>query len=77
MNTQREAMRISEVQEVVAQLTQEQQVPDHLVEAARGTMQHLCCQAVEHGLTAAEVVNAMLRPRFRKEAGLRLPHLYG
>ena len=67
MNTQRTAIQILEVREVVAQLTQEQPVPDLAVEAARGTMQQLCGQAAEHGLTAAEVVKAILRPVFERK----------
>ena len=67
MNTQREAMQISEVRAVVAQLTQERPISGHAVQAARGAMQQLFEEAAERGLTSAEVVKAILLPIFEKK----------
>ena len=59
-----ELMDIHEVREVFAQLVRQERIPDDSVRTARDMFQDMCEKAVACGLTAADVIRAVLRPVF-------------
>ena len=55
-------MEISEIRAVFARVVREQPTPNDQIQAARETLQLMCQEAAEYGLTTADVVKALLRP---------------
>ncbi len=55
-------MEASEVRAIFARLVREQPTPDDQIQAARDTLQLMCQEGAEYGLTTADVVRALLRP---------------
>ena len=64
MTYQAQQMEISEVRAIVAQVVDEQPVPDEVVQAAHGTVQAMCKEAARYGLATVDVVGAVLHPVF-------------
>ncbi len=62
-------MEISEIHAIVARVVREEPVSRDVVEAARNTVQTLCREAEEYGLTTADVVRAVLHPVFERFRG--------
>ncbi len=52
----------SEVRAIFARVVREQPTPDDQIQAARDTLERMCQEAAEYGLTTADVVRALLRP---------------
>ena len=55
-------MEISEVGAIFARIVREQPTPNDQIQAARESLQVMCQDAAEYGLTTADVVRALLRP---------------
>ena len=68
-----EIMEVADVRGLVNRLIQEQPASIAAIEAARSSMQQIFEQAAEHGLTAAEVVKAVLQPAFERKRGCDCP----
>ena len=65
---QRDLMPVSQVRRILGQHLSGEQVLDRALEAARFTMQSICNEATQHGITAAEVVRSVLRPVFERRS---------
>ena len=72
-----ELMDFSEVRAIAARTVREEQTPNDLIEAARETLQVMCREAAEYGLTTADVVGALLRPVFKKRRSCDCPTCQG
>ncbi len=66
-------MEISEIRAIVARIVREEPVSHEVVQAARNTVQTLCQEAEENGLTTADVVKVVLRPVFERNRGCDCP----
>ena len=66
-------MEISEIRAIVARVVGEEPVSLEAVQAARNTVQTLCQEAEEYGLTTADVVRAVLHPVFERNRGCDCP----
>lgn len=66
-------MEISEIHAIVARVVREESVSHEVVQAARNTVQSLCQEAEEYGLTPADVVRAVLHPVFQRNRGCDCP----
>ncbi len=64
---QTEMMDISEVQGIVKRIVREEPTPSDVVQAARKTVQIMCRQAAQYGLTPAEIVKSVLQQVFEKK----------
>jgi len=64
MMHQTEMMDISEVRRIVKRVVREEPTPMDAVQAASETVQTMCRQAVQYGLTPADIVKGVLRPVF-------------
>ncbi len=62
---QTEMMDISEVRRIVKRVVREEPTPSDVVQAARDTVQTMCRQAAQYGLTPADIVKGVLRPVFQ------------
>ena len=62
-------MEISEIRAIVARVVGEEPVSLEAVQAARNTVQTLCQEAEEYGLTTADVIRAVLHPVFERFRG--------
>ncbi len=73
---QTELMDISEVRGIVKRVVGEEPTPMDVVQAARKTVQTMCRQAAQYGLTPADIVKGVLRPVFEayeKKRGCNCP----
>ena len=59
-------MEFSEIRAIFARVVREQPTPSDQIQAARETLQLMCQEAAEYGLTTADVVRALLRPALEK-----------
>ena len=66
-------MEISGIHAVVARVVREEPVSPEVVQAARSTVQTLCQESEENGLTTADVVKVVLRPVFERNRGCDCP----
>ena len=73
MIRQAQLMEISEVRALVTQVVREHPVPHRVVHAARDTLQAMCDEAAQYGLTTADVVKALLYPVFEKKRSCDCP----
>ncbi len=64
MMYQTEMMDISEVLRIVKRVVREEPTPMDVVQAARETVQTMCRQAAQYGLTPADIVKSVLHPVF-------------
>ena len=62
-------MEIDEVRCVAARFVQEELDAHNQVQDARNTIQAMCQRASEYGLTAADVIRAVLRPALEEKRG--------
>ena len=69
MMHQTEMMGISEVRGIVKRVVREEPTPSDVVQAARDTVQTMCQEAAQYGLTTADVLKAVLHPVFEKSRG--------
>ena len=73
---QTEMMDISEVRGIAKRVVGEEPTPLDVVQAARETVQTMCRQAAQYGLTPADIVKGVLRPVFEayeKKRGCNCP----
>ncbi len=61
---QTEMMDISEVRRIVKRVVREEPTPSDVVQAARDSVQTMCRQAAQYGLTPADIVKGVLHPVF-------------
>ncbi len=61
---QTEMMDISEVRGIVKRVVAEEPTPMDVVQAARETVQTMCREAAQYGLTPADIVKGVLHPVF-------------
>ena len=76
MMHQTETMNISEVRRIVKRVVREEPTPSDVVQAARKTVQTMCKEAAQYGLTPADIVKGVLRPAFEaseKKRGCNCP----
>ena len=66
-------MEISEIRAIFARVVREQPTPNDQIQAARETLQQMCLEAAEYGLTTADVVKALLRPALEKRRTCECP----
>lgn len=64
---------ISQLREIVSHIVREEPIRPDVVQAARNTLQALCQEAAEYGLSTADVVRAVLRPVFEWERVCECP----
>ena len=55
---------ISEVRRIVKRVVREEPTPMDVVQAARDTVQTMCEEAAQYGLTPADIVKGVLHPVF-------------
>ena len=72
-----ELMEISEVRAIFARVVREQPTSNDQIQAARETLQLMCQEAAEYGLTTADVVRALLRPALEKRRTCGCPTCKG
>jgi len=70
-------MGISEVRAIFARVVREQPTPNDQIQAARETLQVMCQEAAEYGITTADVVRALLRPALAKRQTCECPTCKG
>ncbi len=76
MMHQSEMMDISEVRGIVKRVVREEPTPLDVVQAARDTVQTMCEEAAQYGLTPADIVKSVLHPVFEvyeKKRGCNCP----
>ena len=73
MNHQIQSLKFSEVRSIAARAVREEPTPNDLIQAARESLQVMCQEAAVYGLTAADVVRALLRPLFEVRRGCDCP----
>ena len=73
MNYQIQPFKFSEVRAIAARAVREEPTPNDLIQAARESLQVMCQEAAEYGLTTADVVKALLRPVFEKRRSCDCP----
>ena len=61
-------MPVSQVRRILSQYVNGEQVGDRALEAARFTMEFMCGEAAQHGISGAEVVRSVLRPVFERRS---------
>ena len=59
-------MDISQVRAVAARVLRGESTEPALVQAAQHTLQTMCREAAEHGLTTADIITAVFLPLFKK-----------
>ena len=69
MMHQTEMMSISKVRGIVKRVVREEPTPSDVVQAARDTVQTMCQEAAQYGLTTSDVLRAVLHPVFEKSRG--------
>ena len=72
-----ELMEFSEARAIFARVVREQPTPNDQIQAARETLQLMCQEAAEYGLTTADVVRALLRPALEKRRTCECPTCKG
>ncbi len=72
-----ELMEISEVRAIFSRVVREQPTPNDRIQAARETLQLMCQEAAEYGLTTADVVSALFRPALEKRRTCNCPTCKG
>ena len=70
---QTEMMDISEVRGIVKRVVAEEPTPMDVVQAARETVQTMCREAAQYGLTPADIVKGVLHPVFEKKRVCNCP----
>ena len=70
---QTEMMDISEVRGIVKRVVAEEPTPMDVVQAARETVQTMCREAAQFGLTPADIVKGVLHPVFEKKRVCNCP----
>ena len=70
---QTEMMDISEVRGIVKRVVGEEPTPLDVIQAARETVQTMCRQAAQYGLTPADIVKGVLHPVFEKKRVCNCP----
>ena len=70
-------MEISKVRAVFARVVRGQPTPNDQIQAARETLQLMCQEAAEYGITTADVVRAVLRPALEKRRTCECPTCKG
>ena len=70
---QTQLTEISQLRGIVSHIVREQPIRQDVVQAARRTLQVLCQEATEYGLTTADVIRAVLRPVFERKLGCDCP----
>lgn len=73
MEHQTELMEMSEVRGMVARFVRDEPAPYGDLQLANDTIQTMRQEAAKYGLTAADVVRAILRPVFEKRRGCDCP----
>ena len=73
MMCQAKLMDISQVRTTVSHMVRKQPISHDDVQNARRTLQVLCQEAAEYGLTTADVIRAVLRPGLEKKRGCDCP----
>ena len=73
MDHQIQPLSFSEVRAVAARAVREEPTRNDLIHAARESLQVMCQEAAEYGLTTADVVKALLRPVFEKRRSCDCP----
>jgi len=68
-------MEMSEFRGIVARFVRDEPAPYSDLQVANETIQTMCQEAAEYGLTAVDVVRAILRPVFEKKRGCDCPTL--
>ncbi len=68
-----EMMDISEVRGIVKRVLREEPTPLDVVQSARETVQTMCEEAAQYGLTPADIVKGVLHPVFEKKRGCNCP----
>ena len=69
MMRQTEIMDISEVRRIFKRVIREEPTPLDVVQAARESVQTMCQEAAQYGLTTADIVKGVLHPVFEKSRG--------
>ena len=73
MMHQTEMMDISEVLRIVKRVVREEPTPSDFAQAARETVQTMCEEAAQYGLTPADIVKGVLHPVFEKKRVCNCP----
>ena len=66
-------MEMSDVRGIVARFVRDEPAPYGHLQVAKHTIQAMRQEAAKYGLTAADVVRAILRPVFEKKRGCDCP----
>jgi len=66
MKIQSQPMKFSEVRAVAARSIRGVPTSNDLIQAARKSLEAMCQEAAEYGLTTADMVKALLRPVFEE-----------
>ena len=69
MMHQTEMMDISQVRRIVKRVVRGEPTPSEEILAARETVQTMCQEASQYGLTTADVLKTVLHPVFEKRRG--------
>ncbi len=69
MMGQTKIMDISQVRRIFKRVIREEPTPMDVVQAARESVQTMCQEAAQHGLTTADVLKTVLHPVFEKRRG--------
>ena len=77
MEHQTKLMEMSEVRGIVARLVRDEPAPYGDVQVANDTIQTMRQEAAKYGLTAADVVRAILRTVFERKRGCDCPTCKG
>ncbi len=73
MNFQTQPLKFSQVRAVAARSVRGVPTPNDLMQAARESLQFMCQEAAEYGLTKADIVRALLRPVFEARRSCDCP----
>ena len=73
MMHQTEMMNFSEVRRIVKRVVREEPTPSDVVQAARKTVQTMCEEAAQYGLTPADIIKSVLHPVFAKKRVCNCP----
>ena len=76
MMRQTEIMDISEVRRIVKRVVREEPTPLDVVQATRDTVQTMCEEAAQYGLTPSDILKSVLHPVFEgleKKRGCKCP----
>ena len=69
---QTEMMDVSQVRRIVKRVIHEESTPLDLLQAARDTVQTMCEEAAQYGLTPADIINGVLHPVFEADEKKRV-----